>query len=226
MPGNARGAGRAAGSVWFYGFIKAVLFIAYKIFFRFRCYGSENIPGPDDPRGVILAANHASFLDPPLIGISSERRVTFLAKNYLFKAFFVGSILRGIGSFPIKTGANDFKTIRGLIRLLEAGRCLLVFPEGTRSPDGQFREPEGGVGFLAAKSRAVVVPVYIRGSFEAFPKGARFFRCHPIEIRFGKAFVPVLEKETAGEGADPYLAVSQSIMEAIKKLAVESSPRE
>ena len=199
---------------FFYCLIRAVLFILYKIFFRFRCYGSENIPGPDDPRGVILAPNHASFLDPPLVGISAKRHITFLAKEYLFKAFFVGSVLGAIGSFPIKTRADDFRSIRALIRLLKEGRCVVMFPEGTRSPDGNFQKPESGVGFLAVKSQAVVVPVYIDGTFRAFPRGAKFFRCCPVQIYFGKAFVP--------RAGDPYMAVSEKIMEEIKKLEKES----
>ena len=82
---------------WVYWTVKYVLFICYKIFFRFRYVGAENVPSDKDPCGVILAPNHASFLDPPILGISLGRPVTFLAKDYLFRAFFVGWILRSVG---------------------------------------------------------------------------------------------------------------------------------
>ncbi len=91
------------GSGLFYRFIRDVLYILYKLLFRFKFYGSEQVPGEKDPRGVILAPNHASYLDPPLLGISLKRRVTYLAKSYLFDNLIVGFVLRSIGAYPIKT---------------------------------------------------------------------------------------------------------------------------
>ena len=205
------------GSEFFYRLIRVVLFITYRLLFRFRCYGAENVPAASDERGVILAPNHASYLDPPLLGISLKRRVTYLAKEYLFRHFFVGWVLRSIGAYPIKTKTNDFRSIRDLIRILHGGHCIVVFPEGTRSEDGRFREPEGGVGFLAIKSKAYVVPVYIKGSYDAFPKGAKRFRCRPIEVYFGDAFVPAASREFLSAG-DDYSAVSKKIMQEIGKL--------
>lgn len=208
---------KRTGNVFFYRLLRGALFIAYKIFFRFEHYGSERVPYETDRRGVILAPNHVSFLDPPTLGISLQRPVTFLAKEYLFKAFFVGWVLRSIGAFPIKTKSDDFRTVRGLIRILKEGRCLVVFPEGTRSVDGQFREPESGAGFLAAKSKAWIVPTYIEGTFEAFPKGERFFKCRKVKIAYGH---PFLAHEDAGlvGSADPYAAISRRIMKEIENL--------
>ena len=157
------------GSKLFYHSISTALYILYKILFRLKACGTQNVPEEADGRGVILAPNHASFLDPPILGVTLQRRVTFLAKEYLFKNFFVGTVLRGIGAYPIKSEKDDFRSIRDLIRLLKSGQCVVVFPEGTRSADGRMKEPESGIGFLAARSAAYVVPVYIRGSYEAFP---------------------------------------------------------
>lgn len=176
------------------------------------------MPADSDRRGVILAPNHASYLDPPLLGISLKRRVTYLAKEYLFRHLFVGWVLRSIGAYPIKTRADDFRSIRDLIRILQGGHCIVVFPEGTRSVDGHFKEPEGGVGFLAMKSKAHVVPVYIEGSYDAFPKGAKGFRCRPIKVYFGDAFIPAENPEFLNTG-DDYSAVSQKIMQEIKVLS-------
>lgn len=181
------------------------------------------MPPDSDPRGVILAPNHESYLDPPLVGVATRRQVTYLAKEYLFRAFLVGSILRAINAFPIKSETDDFRSIREIIRLLKAGRCVVVFPEGTRSDDGKLREPEGGVGFLAVKSQAWVVPVYIDGTFEAYPKGAKFFKCRKVGAHFGPAFVPALDKALMAE-KDPYMAVSRRIMQDIKSLQEKIHP--
>ena len=216
---------KLGGSGLFYRFIRNALFIAYKLCFRFKYFGSDNVPGEQDSRGVILAPNHASYLDPPLTGISLKRRVTYLAKAYLFDNFFVGFVLRSIGAYPIKTeSGNDFRSVRDLVRLLKQGHCVTVFPEGTRSETGEFGEPESGIGFLAMKSGAWVVPVYIKGSYAAFPKGAKGFKCKPIEVHFGQAFIPAENKEWAAM-EDPYTAVSQRIIQDIKILKEKSEAK-
>ncbi len=205
------------GNLFFYKVIRAVLFIAYKLFFRFEYFGSERVPGETESRGVILAPNHSSYLDPPILGISLKRQVTYLAKEYLFRAFFVGSVLRGLGAFPIRTKADDFRTIRELVRVLKEGSCVAVFPEGTRSSDGSLRESEGGVGFLAAKSKAYVVPVYIEGTFEAFPRTANFFKCKPVKVYYGFPFVPAEDAALMGQEGS-YGAIGERIMQEIKIL--------
>lgn len=212
------------GSLFFYKAFRTVLFIAYRIFFNFKYFGAEQVPSETDPRGVILAPNHVSYLDPPILGISLKRQVTYLAKEYLFKNRFVGLILKSIGAFPIRTKTDDFKTIRELVRVLKAGRCIVVFPEGTRSPDGALREAEGGGGFLAAKSMAYVVPVYIKGTYEAFPRGVKFFKSSPVEVYYGKPFIPAQDTALMSE-ADPYGAIGRRIMREIKSLKEDADQK-
>lgn len=194
---------------------RAVLSIFYKGFFDLKSTGLENIP--QDGRGIIFAPNHTSYLDPPVIGISLKKRITYLAKDYLFQKPALGALLRWMGFLPIKTQASDFRSMRDMLRLLEAGRRVVIFPEGTRSADGRMKEPESGVGFMAVKSRAAVVPVYIEGTFEALPKGAKFFRCAPVRAHFGRAFVPAADEALMKE-TELYLAVSRRIMDEIKKI--------
>lgn len=124
-----------------------------------------------------------------------------------------------IGALPIKAGAKDrdLKSIRDLLRILADGRCVVVFPEGTRSADGEFKDPESGIGFLALKSKSWVVPVYIEGAFKAFPKGAKFFKCSPVRVSYGEAFIPA-DDVSLSQAQDPYMAVSRRIMVDIKKL--------
>jgi 1-acyl-sn-glycerol-3-phosphate acyltransferase len=200
-----------------YHIVRVALLIFYKLFFNFKTNGIENVPRESDKRGLILAPNHASFIDPPIVAAGLRRRVIFLAKEYLFRKFIVGAWLRTIETLPIKTEVDDFRSIRELIRILKNGKCIMVFPEGTRTPDGELKEPESGIGFLAIKSQAYVLPVYIQGSYEAFPKGKKFFRCKPVKVHYGKPFVPAMDKElTAAE--DPYAAVSRKIMDRIKEI--------
>ncbi len=199
-----------------YGTAKTVLFILYKAFFRFEHSGVENVPSESDARGVILAPNHESYLDPPLLGISLGRRVTYLAKEYLFRAFFVGWFLRTIGALPIKSETDDFRSIRQLVRSLKERNCVVIFPEGTRTEDGNLKPAESGIGFIALKSRSAVVPVYIDGTFEAFPKDAKFFRPKKVRVFYGKPFVPADDPVFQGEGA--YQAVADKIMAEIKIL--------
>ena len=213
----SRAKSQLGGSDFFYALIRAVLYILYKLFFRFQVSGVQKVPPVTDPRGVILAPNHASYLDPPITGISLKRRVTYLAKEYLFKHWFVGFVLRNIGAYPIKSDSgNDFRSIRDLVRILKSGHCVTVFPEGTRSETGQMKEPESGIGFLAMKSGAWVVPIYIEGSDAAFPKGAKGFKCRPIRAEFGDAFIPADNKEWSE--SNDYTAVSQDIMRRIKEI--------
>ncbi len=204
--------------LWVYRIAQIVLFIFYKICFRFKAFGVEN--RPEDSRGVILAPNHASYLDPPLLGISLKKPVTFLAKEYLFKPFFFGRLLRWLGCIPIKSENEDFRSLRQLFRALKEGKSILIFPEGTRTITGEFQDAEPGVGFLAVKSRAYVWPLYIRGTFKAFPKGAQWLRCSPVSVHFGKPFIPANDAELMAK-EDPYKAVGLRIMKEIKKIKEE-----
>jgi 1-acyl-sn-glycerol-3-phosphate acyltransferase len=207
---------RQKTSVFVYATVKYTCLVVYKICFGFKHYGSEKVPAATDKRGVILAPNHVSYLDPPILGISLKRRVTYLAKDYLFRGF-LGWMLRSVGALPIKSGQDDFRSIRELVRILKEGRCITVFPEGTRSESGLPKEPEGGVGFLAMKSGAYVVPVYIRGTYEAFSRDMKMFRPHPVRVYYGDPFAPALEPEFQN-APEPYLAVARRIMAEIAKL--------
>ena len=206
--------------LWFYRLTQIFLLALYRFFFRFQSFGTENVP--NDSRGVIFAPNHASYLDPPILGISLKKHVTYLAKDYLFKNFILRNLIRWLGAIPIRSQTDYFRSMRLVLRALKTGKHILIFREGTRSIDGQFQKVEAGVGFLAVKSRAHVVPVYIKGTFEAYPKSAKGwrFKCHPVRVYFGKSFIPALDSALMSE-SNPYLAVSEKIMIEIKKIKEE-----
>jgi glycerol-3-phosphate dehydrogenase (NAD(P)+) len=133
------------------------------VYFRVRRLGREHIPGG----GVILAANHRSFLDPFLIGCCVGRPIYFMAKREMFKNPVIGWLLNCMGAFPVRRGETDEESVKTALALLERGRAVVMFPEGTRIRAGSLGEPKRGVGRLALQSGAAAVPIAITGSERA-----------------------------------------------------------
>jgi 1-acyl-sn-glycerol-3-phosphate acyltransferase len=194
-----------------YFFSKAILFFILKIGFGLKAHGRENIPAAG---ALILAANHRSLLDPPVLGCACPRRLTFIAREDLFSSWPFSRWLRGVGVIALARGSADFSALKEALRRLKKREALAVFPEGTRSSSGAFGEPLSGVGFLAAKSGALIVPAYIRGTDGALPKGARRLRRAGISVYFGPAF-------SADKGSS-YEGIAQEIMRRIRQLAQNS----
>ncbi len=163
--------------------------------FRLRSRGQRNVPREG---GVILAANHASFLDPIAVGCALVRPIDYLARQTLFDIPGFGWFLRSIRVRPVRRGESDLKAMRQSISLLSQGACLVVFPEGTRTRDGRIQPLRGGVGLLAARSGAAVVPVWVEGSFSAWPRSRRFPRPSAITVWFEPVVAP---GRTPGETA-------------------------
>src|SRR5213595_4054123 len=132
---------------------------------------------------VILAANHQSFADPPLVGSVSDRAVYFLARRSLLKGWFMGWILPKLNVIPVdsETG-RDRTALKALIRILRAGQGTVVFPEGQRTSDGKLQTAQPGLGLVIAKTLAPVVPMRIFGAHEAWPRGSNRIRLHRITI--------------------------------------------
>jgi glycerol-3-phosphate dehydrogenase (NAD(P)+) len=133
------------------------------VYFRVRRLGREHIPGG----GVILAANHRSFLDPFLIGCCIGRPIYFVAKREMFRNPLIGWLLNCMGAFPVRRGEADEESVKTSVALLERGRAVVMFPEGTRIRAGSLASPKRGVGRLALQSGAAVVPIAITGSERA-----------------------------------------------------------
>lgn len=134
--------------------------------------GKECIPQTEP---LIVACNHASNIDPPLIGAYYPKRLSFLAKDSLFKNVLFSKLISALGAIPVsrEDSQKAGTVIKTLLALLKRGRNILVFPEGTRSCDGELQSLEAGVAFLALRSSVPILPVYIGGSFEACPKGQK-----------------------------------------------------
>lgn len=174
--------------------------LAFRTLWRSRAVGLENIPlrGP-----LLLASNHASFVDPPLIGSHLPRPLYYMAKEELFQIPIFGWIIRQVNAFPIRRREGDVGALRTAQRVLSAGGALIVFPEGRRQKGGVLGRPKGGAGLLAVKTGAPVVPVYVHNTHRAwrFPK---------LTIVFGRPF-----SAGAGESAQAFV---HRAMDAIREL--------
>lgn len=180
-----------------------------RIFFPITVRGAEHVPRQG---GFILASNHVSYLDPVVLGVCCPRRLNYMAREDLFRVPVLGWLLPRYRVFPVKRDSADFSAIREAIRRVNAGEGLLLFPEGTRVPAGESRDPEPGIGFLAAKLNVPVVPVFVSGTERALPKDAKMLRYAPVTAVFGEPFT--LQKGVhRAQGA-------QRIMDAVRKLTV------
>jgi 1-acyl-sn-glycerol-3-phosphate acyltransferase len=175
--------------------------------FPYKTYQTRNIPRQG---GFILASNHASNLDPMLLGICSVRRITFMAKIELFKGL-LGFILSNVGAFPVKRGEADFGAMREAIRRLKEGCALLIFVEGTRRIGNEPTKAQAGAGFLAMRSGVPVVPVYLQGTDKVMAPGTKFFKRGPVTATFGEPF--------SVKDAPSYEEASQRILDKIYALA-------
>jgi len=153
------------------------------VLFDLKTYGSRNVPKTG---GVLLVANHQSYLDPVLVAVHLDRPVSFLAKSELFENPYFAWFIRSLHAFPVRQGEGDVGAVREMIRRLEEGNVLNVYPEGSRTKTGEIAPLEKGVALVIRKAGVPVVPVAIDGSFAAWPKGALMFHPHPVRVRYGK----------------------------------------
>ncbi|GGL47027.1 lysophospholipid acyltransferase family protein [Sporolactobacillus putidus] len=147
-----------------YSIGKPLVALFYKLYFRVTVEGQENIP---DRGSVLFCCNHRSNFDPPLIGISIARDLSFVAKEELFEIPLFGRLLRHLHAFPIRRGTGDRGALRVAVRLLGEGHTLLIFPEGTRNrSSNRLQKGLSGAGFFALKTDAVVIPCAIIGQYK------------------------------------------------------------
>lgn len=195
-------------------FLKPLCPVTKRLFrgvFRVEVYGLENIP--EEP--CLVASNHRSHLDPPVLNSVFPEPLRFLAKEELFRVPLLGRLLPHMGAIPVKRGSGDLQALELALELLSKGCKVCIFPEGTRAKPGEFLRPKIGVGLLAVKSKKPVLPVYIEGTDVVFPRGAKFPKPgHPVRVFIGKSRVYFEEDSPRG-----YRKVAQEIMESIIELA-------
>lgn len=185
-----------------------------KLFFGFRIIHRERVI---QTGSVILATNHQSFFDPPLAGNAADRAIFFLAKKSLLDMPILGWLLPKLNVIPVNLEGGDRSALKALIRVLSAGECALVFPEGTRTPDGNLQPAEPGLGLVIAKTRAPVVPMRIFGAYDAWPIHGKIRLGPKITIVVGEP-IYFSDVDLSGHGKDLYTRLSQRVMDAIAAL--------
>ena len=193
----------------------------YKFYFGWRVYNPERVPleGP-----VILASNHASFLDPPLVGAGLKRGINYLARENLFRFPALGWVLHRWQAVPVDREGGGAKGLKAILDRLLAGGAIILFPEGTRTRDGRLQPARSGIGLTVIKSNAPVVPVRVFGTFEAFNRYMRVPRPgRKVIVKYGRPMV--FEKLRAEARScskqrlkEIYQEVADQIMRAIATL--------
>lgn len=155
----------------FHSLLIGFLRLIFKIFYRLKVYGREHyIKG-----GAILACNHISYLDPPIVAVASPERIHFLARETLFRSLF-GRFITAFNAHPVQGDGSNFKVMKMICELLKKGFKVLLFPEGTRSEDNKIRKIKPGVALLLSRSKTAIIPVYIYGTFKIWPRNRKFPR--------------------------------------------------
>lgn len=196
----------------FYRIAHVIVFALARFFFRLKVIDVSNVPASG---GVIVAANHNSYFDIPLLGCSLFRPADNIAKSELFRNRIVAAFFRMLGGFPVRRGTVDRVALKEAVGRLKAGRLLAFYPEGTRSKTGRLQEGKPGIGMIVAQSGAPVVPAFILGTAPV-----RLFR--PVTVIFGKPIDFKFEIEMAEkEGMNPkdlYVTISKQVISQIAEL--------
>jgi 1-acyl-sn-glycerol-3-phosphate acyltransferase len=200
----------------FYRFASKGFRVVYTILYHHKVeweFDVQELPG-----AAIVAPNHVSYLDPQLVSGSWPGDLHFFAGKRLFDNFFMNMLLRGLCCHPVEKG-KELATIRAALELLKQGNKVVVFPEGTRSEDGVLRPLRSGVAFLAIQSQCPIIPCYVGGTFDAWPKSKKWPHLQGRTIcRFGK---PIWPKDAEGKTLSKE-ALNNALFEAITRLASET----
>ncbi|MBH0201688.1 MAG: 1-acyl-sn-glycerol-3-phosphate acyltransferase [Nitrospira sp.] len=204
-----------------YGFLWVLARVVGRMCFRYRVEGQVPQTG-----GVLIAANHASYLDIPLLGCGMRRRAWYLGRNDLFPIPVLNGLLQALGWIPVRLGRLDREAFGKAINLIRAGHAVVIFPEGARSQDGHLRPPKAGIGVIVSQTGCPVVPAYLKGTFEVLPRGARWPRMRQVTVRFGDPirFETGNSKERA-ETKQFYQQVSRTVIEHIAALGQVPVPK-
>lgn len=186
--------------------------------FHYRVVGAVPRTG-----GFIVAANHASYLDIPLLGCGMRRRAWYLGRSDLFPVPGMNQILQQLGWIPLRTGRLDRDAFGKAVTLIKKGKVVVIFPEGRRSHDGQLQSPKPGIGVIVAQTGCPVVPAYLKGTYDVLPTGATWPSFRPVTVLFGDPLT-FPRSEESGESKQFYQEVSRTVMDRIASLGAVESP--
>lgn len=204
-----------------YGFFHYLISVLHGMLFRGEAHGLDSLP---QTGAFLIAANHISFLDPPFIGCQVPRQICYFARKTLWKPGLASWWLDMVGTIPVdRDGGQDVSAIKRVLRALQDNKGLILFPEGTRSPDGKLKAPKAGVGLIACRSQVPVIPARIFGSFEAFGKGGSLRLGTPVSVVFGRPISPK-SYDAPDAGKERYQVASARIMAEIARLELPRAP--
>lgn len=199
-----------------YRYTRFTAHILLRGLFHLQVTGRKNLR---KVRGAVIAVNHSSFADPVFAGVACTRPIYYIARKDLFNNRLFGWFLRAINVLPFNRDAPDTITLKKAIRLLQGGKMVLIFPEGTRSYDGNLMTPHPGIGFIALKAGAPIIPMYIDGAHKILPRGAGFIRLAKGRVRIGEPiYLDTWLRKDRIERSD-YEEVADLVMQRLRKLS-------
>ena len=205
-------------SLVFYGILWIISRTIGWLFFHYRVVGAVPRTG-----GFIVAANHASYLDIPLLGCGMRRRAWYLGRSDLFPVPGLRAICQWLGWIPLRTGRVDRDAFGKAVTLIKEGKVVVIFPEGRRSLDGRLQSPKPGIGVIVAQTGCAVVPAYLKGTFDVMPSGTMWPRFRPVTVFYGDPLTFPRSGENE-EAKQFYQEVSRTVMDRIASLGAVESP--
>ncbi len=162
--------------------LHSLLRLGSLLFFRLRCHGREKVPREG---AVLICSNHQSYLDPVLVGVCFNEGLNFMARKTLFRSPLFGWIIAYLDAIPVNRDGMSLEGIKETLRRLKRGERVVIFPEGTRSPDGRLGEVKPGVCALARRGKAALLPMGLDGAFDAWPRSAKLPRSVTVTVSIG-----------------------------------------
>jgi 1-acyl-sn-glycerol-3-phosphate acyltransferase len=193
-----------------------ILNVLATILFGLVKRGGDRVPMTG---GVIIASNHISYCDPPIVGCGIPRELHFMAKEELFKNPVFAAVIRSYNAIPLKRSVGDMAALRKAVKLVKEGRAVLMFPEGTRSLSGKLLKARAGVGMIGVMTSAPIVPVYVEGTNSP---GKAFLRKRRFAVSCAEPVIPSDYKARAAGPKEQYQMVTDEVMKRIAGLAKES----
>lgn len=202
-----------------YGILWLLANAVGRLLFRYRVEGREHVPARG---GVLIAANHASYVDIPFVGAGVRRRMWFLGRQDLFFPV-LRPILQWLGWIPIRQDRLDREGFDKAVRLIQDGRIVVIYPEGTRTPDGTLKRGKPGIGVIVAETGCAVIPAHLSGTREVLPPGGKWISVHPVRLTFGPP-IDFTEAAQRISGKEFYQHVSRTVMSRIAETGQVAPP--
>jgi 1-acyl-sn-glycerol-3-phosphate acyltransferase len=214
----------------FYTMVRAIIGWWARWYLRLKVVGREHVPPSG---GLLVAGNHVSYLDIPMLGCALGRQADFMGKRELFHHPVIGLIYRRLGGFPIRRGGVTKEALSEAVRRLQAGRVVVIYPEGGINLTGELLPPKPGLGLIVARAGVPVLPAYVTGTDAAMPRGSWWIRPRRVTVRLGPPLwfqqMGSVSLGEAGENGEQekayYMEISRKVMDAIEQLRHESQAK-